>query len=199
VALRSKTANPQYKYYRWYWLVPQPPKPDCPRLNTHNGATATHRSKCPARTAAPVAGAGQCTGCIWATAGPLHTTVGSQEEPTRPSICASQLLQACCWALGVVVVEQGGQGVGKGVGLLLGGLLGGLFGREGGGCRGEGGGCCLWCCCLWCCCLCCCLVGSLVGKGAGAEGKGVGAACAAAAACGAAACGAACGLGLAYS
>ena len=87
-------------------LVPQPPKPEFSRLNTHNGAT--HRSKCPARTAAPVAGAGQCTGCIWATAGPLHATAGSQEEPTRPSICASQLLQACCWALGVVVVEQGG-------------------------------------------------------------------------------------------
>jgi hypothetical protein len=77
---------------------------------------ATHRSKCPARTAAPVAGAGHCTGCIWATAGPLHATAGSQEEPTQPSICASQLLQACCWALGVVVVEQGEQGVGKGVG-----------------------------------------------------------------------------------
>jgi hypothetical protein len=46
----------------------QPPKPGFSRLNTHNGAT--HRSKCPARTAAPVAGAGQCTGCIWATAGP---------------------------------------------------------------------------------------------------------------------------------
>jgi hypothetical protein len=66
---------------RWYWLVPQPPKPEFPRLNTHNGAT--HRSKCLARTAAPVAGAGQCTGCIWATAGPLHATAGSQEEPTR--------------------------------------------------------------------------------------------------------------------
>jgi hypothetical protein len=30
--------------------VPQPPKPEFSRLNTHNGAT--HRSKCPARTAA---------------------------------------------------------------------------------------------------------------------------------------------------
>jgi hypothetical protein len=39
----------------------------------------------------------------------------SQEEPTRPSIRASQLLQACCWALGVVKVEQEGQGVGKGL------------------------------------------------------------------------------------
>jgi hypothetical protein len=47
-------------------------KPEFSRLNTHNGAT--HRSKCPARTAAPVAGAGHCTGCIWATAGPLHAT-----------------------------------------------------------------------------------------------------------------------------
>jgi len=35
------------------------------------------------------------------------------------------------------------------------GLLGGILGREGDGCRGEGGGCCLCCCCL-CCCLCCC-------------------------------------------
>jgi hypothetical protein len=53
-----------------------------------------HRSKCPARTAVPVAGAGQCTGCIWATTGPLHANAGSQEEPTRPSTCASPLL---CW------------------------------------------------------------------------------------------------------
>jgi hypothetical protein len=59
--------------------VPQPPKPEFSRLNTHNGAT--HRSKCSARTAAPVAGSGHCTGCIWATAGPLHATAGSQEEP----------------------------------------------------------------------------------------------------------------------
>jgi hypothetical protein len=43
VTLRSKTANPQYNYYRWYWQVPQPPKPEFSRLNTHNGAT--HRSK----------------------------------------------------------------------------------------------------------------------------------------------------------
>jgi hypothetical protein len=41
--------------------VPRPPKPEFSRLNTHNGAT--HRSKCPARTAAPMGGAGQCTGC----------------------------------------------------------------------------------------------------------------------------------------
>jgi hypothetical protein len=87
VTLRSKTANPQSNYYRWYWLVPQPPKPEFSSLNTHNGAT--HRGKCPARTAAPVAGAGHCTGCIWATAGPLHATAGSKEEPTRPSIWGS--------------------------------------------------------------------------------------------------------------
>jgi hypothetical protein len=35
--------------------------------------------------------------------------------------------------------EQKGR-VGQLVAGLLGGLLGGLFGREGGGCRGEGGG-----------------------------------------------------------
>jgi hypothetical protein len=118
VTLRSKTANPQYKDYRWYWLVPQPPKPEFSRLNTHNGATHRSMHKCPVRTAAPVAGAGHCTGCIWATAGPLHATAGSQEEPTRPSICASQLLRTGCWAWGVVVVELGwlgGQGVGKGM------------------------------------------------------------------------------------
>ena len=57
---------------------------------------------------------------------------------------------------------MGAEGKGVAVAGLVGGLLGGLFGREGGGCRGEGGGCCLCCCCLWCCCLCCCLVGSLV-------------------------------------
>jgi hypothetical protein len=74
--------------------VPQPPKPEFSRLNTHNGAT--HRSKCPVRTAAPVAGAGHCTGCIWATAGPLHATAGSQEEPIRPSIWGS-------WWLGCLV------------------------------------------------------------------------------------------------
>ena len=50
MTLRSKTANPQYNYYRWYLQVPQPPKPEFSRLNAHNGAT--HRSKCPARTAA---------------------------------------------------------------------------------------------------------------------------------------------------
>jgi hypothetical protein len=78
-----------------YWLLAASAltaKTRVSRLNTHNGAT--HRSKCPARTAAPLAGAGQCTGCIWATAGQLHATAGSQDEPTRPSICASQLLQA---------------------------------------------------------------------------------------------------------
>jgi hypothetical protein len=28
---------------------------------------------------------------------------------------ASQLLQACCWAVGIGVVDPGGQGVGKGM------------------------------------------------------------------------------------
>jgi hypothetical protein len=37
----------------------------------------------------------------------------ARRSPHGPSVCASQLLQACCWALGVVVVEQGGQGVGE--------------------------------------------------------------------------------------
>jgi hypothetical protein len=41
-----------------------------------------HRSKCPASTVAPVAGAGQCTGCIWATAGSL--TMPLQEARRSP-------------------------------------------------------------------------------------------------------------------
>jgi hypothetical protein len=62
------------------YVVPRPPKPGFLRLNTHNAQrrhplAVSHppqtavSAQCPARTAAPVAGAGQCTGCIWATAG----------------------------------------------------------------------------------------------------------------------------------
>jgi hypothetical protein len=70
----------------------------------------------------------------------------------------------CCCLVGSLV----GKGVGaegKGVAGLLGGLLGGLFGREGRGCRGDGGGCCLCCCFL-------CRLRGVVGGGSPSENGG---------------------------
>jgi hypothetical protein len=106
--------------------VPQPPKPEFSRLNTHNGAT--HRSKCPARTAAPVAGAGQCTGRIWATAGPLHATAGSSQEARRSPHVRRYVLHSCSRHAARRANGGAGRGVGPRAALAL-GLVGlGLVG-----------------------------------------------------------------------
>jgi hypothetical protein len=95
-ALGELEANPQLNCYRWCWQVPQPPKPEFPRLNTQSGVT--HASKRPARPTLvallhPLLLLGNALGAFRA----LHATAGSEEDPTRPLTCASQLHQACCW------------------------------------------------------------------------------------------------------
>jgi hypothetical protein len=108
--------------------VLQPPKPEFSRLNTHNGAT--HRSKCPARTAAPVAvaGAGQCTGvhlgncratsCYCRKPGGAHTAV-DMCFTAAPGMLLG--LGGCCGGAGGAGIGEGdvavaGSGEGSGVG-----------------------------------------------------------------------------------
>jgi hypothetical protein len=93
-ALGELEANPQLNCYRWCLQVPQPPKSEFSRLNTQSGAT--HASKRPARPTAPIIAVG-CWAMHWVRLGhcmPLQEA-RRQEEPTWPSTCASQLLQAC--------------------------------------------------------------------------------------------------------
>jgi hypothetical protein len=88
--------------------VPQPPKLEFSRLNTHNGATLTAVSALHALLRLLLV----LDSVHWVHLGYCRATSchcrKPQEEPTWPSTRASQLLQACCWALGVVVVGQGG-------------------------------------------------------------------------------------------